>query len=381
MKLEDILEMPRSSCPVKEIVKAQFMDRLAKQKRAVLFGAGSGGIRVYEFIQKNIPGGGNLVKCFVDNNPRKHYTELADKRILPPHEVFAEYDEELVVISCGEGDEIIQQLAELGIPEEKVFIPDLAAASENGAEFILQNISLLGRIYDGLADEKSRHVFQNILNYRLSHKMELIKEIADDSRDQYFDRQLIRYSSSDVFLDCGGYIGDTIEAYIYHNHGAYAKIICLEADADNATIIEQRMIKEKGCKVELHHAAAYHKKAELEFDRIGSGSGRIIEDGCAKTESVLVKAETIDSILKGRKVDFIKMDIEGAEYKALLGAVDTIQIYKPTLMICVYPRQDDFISIPMLIKSMNCNYKLYLRHYRSLSVQETVLYAVNSMQI
>lgn len=58
MKLEDILEMPRSSCPVKEIVKAQFMDRLAKQKRAVLFGAGSGGIRVYEFIQKNIPGGG-----------------------------------------------------------------------------------------------------------------------------------------------------------------------------------------------------------------------------------------------------------------------------------------------------------------------------------
>ena len=88
------------------------------------------------------------MKCFVDNNPRKHYTELADKRILPPHEVFAEYDEELVVISCGEGDEIIQQLAELGIPEEKVFIPDLAAASENDAEFILQNISLLGRIYE-----------------------------------------------------------------------------------------------------------------------------------------------------------------------------------------------------------------------------------------
>lgn len=57
MKLEDVLEMPQNSCSVREIVKVQLMDRLAKQKRAVLFGAGSGGIRVYEFIQKNIPGG------------------------------------------------------------------------------------------------------------------------------------------------------------------------------------------------------------------------------------------------------------------------------------------------------------------------------------
>lgn len=73
------------------------------------------------------------------------------------------------------------------------------------------------------------------------------------------------------------------------------------------------------------------------------------------------------------------MDIEGAEYQALMGAADVIQRDMPTLMISVYHKQDDLIKIPLLIKSLNYRYKLYLRHYRSMSIQETVLYAVNKM--
>lgn len=75
-------------------------------------------------------------------------------------------------------------------------------------------------------------------------------------------------------------------------------------------------------------------------------------------------------------MDFIKMDIEGAEYQALVGARHTIEIYKPTLMISVYHRKDDFIRIPLLIKSLNPNYKIYFRHYRKMSEQETICYAI-----
>lgn len=79
----------------------------------------------------------------------------------------------------------------------------------------------------------------------------------------------------------------------------------------------------------------------------------------------------------GGRITYIKMDIEGAEYQALMGAADVIQRDMPTLMISVYHKQDDLIKIPLLIKSLNYRYKLYLRHYRSMSIQETVLYAVN----
>lgn len=77
------------------------------------------------------------------------------------------------------------------------------------------------------------------------------------------------------------------------------------------------------------------------------------------------------------KVTFIKMDIEGAEYEALLGAKETIQKNKPKLAISIYHKPEDIISIPKLIKSMVPNYRLYIRHYSNAD-NETVLYAIPS---
>ena len=68
------------------------------------------------------------------------------------------------------------------------------------------------------------------------------------------------------------------------------------------------------------------------------------------------------------------MDIEGSEYKALLGAERTIKTFAPTLAICVYHRKEDLINIPKLIKSYRNDYVFFLRTYRYIS-QELVLYA------
>ena len=89
-----------------------------------------------------------------------------------------------------------------------------------------------------------------------------------------------------------------------------------------------------------------------------------------------IKATTIDDIIRGDKLDFIKMDIEGAEYKALIGGRNTIEEQQPVMMISVYHKQDDFIRIPLLIKSLCPSYHLYFRHYRKMSVHETVCYAI-----
>lgn len=253
-------------------------------------------------------------------------------------------------------------------------MPDIAVIKENDPEFIEKNLDYFNHFYEELADEKSRKVLVNILNYKLSHEMKYITEIADRKEEQYFDSNLLNYKMEDIFLDCGGYIGDTIESYVLHNKGIYDKIICLEADENNCKIIQK--MSDNYC-MELHNIAAYNYKEDLHFDKIGSGSGAILENGSPHAQEVVVKGNTIDAILEGRKVSYIKMDIEGAEYKALLGAVNTIQKFKPMLMISVYHKQDDLIKIPLLIKSFNYRYKFYLRHYRKMSIQETVLYAID----
>ena len=82
----------------------------------------------------------------------------------------------------------------------------------------------------------------------------------------------------------------------------------------------------------------------------------------------------MDDVIK-EPVTFIKMDIEGSEYRALLGARNIIESYKPKLAISIYHKSEDIWQLPQLILEMNSEYKLYLRHY-STAAAETVMYAI-----
>src|SRR5690606_21058481 len=74
------------------------------------------------------------------------------------------------------------------------------------------------------------------------------------------------------------------------------------------------------------------------------------------------------------KIDFIKMDIEGAETFSLDGAMETIKTFKPKLAISVYHSLPDFYNILRMIKDLNLGYKFFLRH-ATIHSQETVLFA------
>lgn len=62
------------------------------------------------------------------------------------------------------------------------------------------------------------------------------------------------------------------------------------------------------------------------------------------------------------KVDFIKMDIEGSEEKALLGAKETLKKFKPKLALSIYHKLSDFYKIPLLIKKLNPDYKIRVKN-------------------
>ena len=74
------------------------------------------------------------------------------------------------------------------------------------------------------------------------------------------------------------------------------------------------------------------------------------------------------------KVDFIKMDIEGAELEALAGAVKTITRFRPKLAISVYHKAQDMFTIPRFIQELDLGYAFYLKHHSPV-IFETVLYA------
>lgn len=91
-----------------------------------------------------------------------------------------------------------------------------------------------------------------------------------------------------------------------------------------------------------------------------------------------IKTTTID-LFRNRnlneKIDFIKMDIEGAELPALKGGIETIKKDRPQLAISIYHSVEDFLEIPKFLHQELENYTFKIGHYSPTKV-ETVLYAI-----
>ena len=88
-----------------------------------------------------------------------------------------------------------------------------------------------------------------------------------------------------------------------------------------------------------------------------------------------VPVVALDDVLQGQPVNLIKLDIEGAEAEALLGAQRIIEKYRPGLAVCLYHHPRHLWSIPLWVKGLGLDYSLYFRTHQH-NTFDTVLYAV-----
>jgi FkbM family methyltransferase len=108
----------------------------------------------------------------------------------------------------------------------------------------------------------------------------------------------------------------------------------------------------------------------LSFNAGNGEAGAITKDGSSH-----VAAVALDDVLHGHAVDFIKLDVEGAEIQALMGATKTIEHFRPILAISLYHRAQDIWEVPKLLKSLCPDYLFNLRQHWFNSF-DSVLYAV-----
>lgn len=169
---------------------------------------------------------------------------------------------------------------------------------------------------------------------------------------------------NEVFIDGGCYDGKS-SISIINNCKDYKKIYAFEPDTENIKLIKNSLLDEN---IEIIKCGLWNKKDFLFFSKGGQAS-RIEEIG---NETIEVNA--IDNCISDI-VTYIKMDIEGAEINALLGAKNLIEKFHPKLAISIYHKKNDIIDIPLTILKIDSRYKFYLRHY-SPGTYDTVLYAV-----
>ena len=181
---------------------------------------------------------------------------------------------------------------------------------------------------------------------------------------QYFD--VLAPVDNEIIIDAGAYDGATALQFLKWAEGRVKKIYSFELDPVNVAKCEERL-KSYGDKITLIAKGTSDKDETIYITASGSTGGKAEGD----TEAGLT---AIDNVVKDERVTLIKMDVEGAELKSLMGAKNTILKNRPRLVICVYHKREDLYEIPGYILSLVPEYKFYLRHYCSLE-WETVLYA------
>lgn len=83
----------------------------------------------------------------------------------------------------------------------------------------------------------------------------------------------------------------------------------------------------------------------------------------------------LDDLAGDEDVTYIKLDVEGAERKALQGAEKIIRKNHPRLAVSIYHKPEDILELPEYILSLHGDYRFYIRHYQ-MSPCETILYAL-----
>ncbi|MDE7124055.1 MAG: FkbM family methyltransferase [Eubacterium sp.] len=163
----------------------------------------------------------------------------------------------------------------------------------------------------------------------------------------------------------GAYDGDTIREFTAYTQGRYKHIYALEPDEKNFKKLVKNTENMQG--ISLYNLGAWNRKDTLIFSKKAGRNSKLSSEG------VPVEVTDIDSLISS-KVTLLKMDIEGAELRALEGCEQTIKKYAPKLYVCAYHRNEDMFALPMKILEYNSSYKIYFRHSPYIPAWESNFY-------
>lgn len=191
------------------------------------------------------------------------------------------------------------------------------------------------------------------------------------------NKTVIEAESGDTVLDLGACWGDTA-LYFAEKVGKAGQVKSFEFIPNNIDLFNKNINLNPNLKsrIQLVTQPVTDKTGERIYF-MDNGPGSRVSVKPFKEQTGEATTITIDDFVEKEqleKVDFIKMDIEGAEPYALKGAIKTIMKYKPKLAIAIYHSLGDFVSIPKWIADLNIGYELYLGHY-TIHSEETIIFA------
>jgi FkbM family methyltransferase len=381
MKSESLAELLRE--PIESVIRRErnALEEIlgSRNNRVVLFGSGNLGRRAAGALR----GIGVDPLAFTDNDQRRWASQIEGLEVLPPVTAAQRYGKNSVFLITIWNEfhwfrETAEQLAGYGcdcvVPYPSlhwrfpdVFLPCLLNDQPHKLYAERERVMAAAALW---ADEISREIFA--ANIRLRAIGDLSRIPGRPAENTYLPLDILDLSDQDSFLDCGATRGEMTQDLLRKRGDRFAHFYAIEADNISFPELEKYRDSLSGSlkkKLKLISCAVGKTRGVVHFAHSGQTGSKISSVGLP------VECVPIDELFAESPLTFIKMDIEGAEFDALLGGRKVIERDRPILAICVYHTQSDIWRIPLLAHDMLPEHRMYLRSYEGDGYQ-TILYGI-----
>ena len=224
-----------------------------------------------------------------------------------------------------------------------------------------------------LADERSLALFDSAVVFRLTGRLSCC--LSDTEPMETSVRNLLADQTIRTLVDGGAFRGDSAEIFVRTLRPD--TVIAAEPDPSTFKRLAYYAEQEERARILPINAALWDAETVLPYSASGS-RGSAEEGHGRRAKRTEVRCVTVDSLLADKPLDFLKLDVEGAEERALRGAVTAIRRDCPNLAVSLYHRTDDLFALPRLVHELLPAHQLYLRRPRCLPMWDLTLYAVRT---
>lgn len=304
---------------------------------------------------------------------------------------------------------IMDSTRELGAEEFGIPTIDFAAAQETDprSTLIVITAGLLdlqahvirnGLYYHEIIDHRALQLFAYLESHGSDYEGSLVLLESSESRDlyedvvssvllgsvwnpglrsdnPYFCNELVpEIPAGKEVIFAGAFNGKHIKRII--DSGFKGKINGFEPNPDWAARTARKF--ESQTQVSISNLLLGDDQSSHHFHRDRSNGGLAARVVPSETpDSEVISSVKLDSILLGRDIGLVALDVEGAEPAAIRGAMEIIRSQNPILAICLYHNPHDLVSLPLEIDQLfSGSYRYEVRQHASATNIETVLYAL-----
>ncbi len=332
------------------------------RKPIFLYGTGNGADKILDELNRlNIRVSGVFASDgFVRNRTFRGYPVQSYSAVK------TQYGDIIALVSFGTYlPDVIANIKNLA-SETELYAPDVPVIPDGtifNLEYAREHREELEKAYSYLSDEQSRKVFKSTIMFKLTGKIDYLFECETDQKEIF---EIMDIKAAEAFIDLGAYNGDTVAEFIEYAED-YKKIIAVEPDFKNFRKLAANTENIKN--ITCLNAAVGEKDGKTHFKMSGGRNSAKSDDG---TE---IPQICVDGLAVQGNI-YIKFDVEGAEISAIKGAADTINNIKPKLNIAAYHKNSDIFSIPLLVKKLNPDYNVFMRHHPYIPAWDTNFYFV-----